>query len=116
MEAINALLAKYDDFRDAQFYSITAPSKGTYVVTLAVLDEDGMEATHHVKLTFSGATNVRLLENSMLGFLDMMSGVSIVYERDLYGFAIGRCSAMLNVQSAPLYLIAPNLEIEEVTL
>jgi len=116
MEEINALLEKYDYFRDAQIRSLQAPSDNAYIVTLAVLDDYGMEELQHVKLTFTNFKDVRLLDNNVLSFLDMMHGVSIIKERGLYGFAIGQCGAMLNVQSAPLYIIASELEIEEIDL
>jgi hypothetical protein len=116
MEEVNALLEKYDHFRDAKIHSIQAPSDNAYSVTLATLDDDGMEELHHVKLTFTNFKDVRLLENHVLSFIDMMYGVSIIKERDLYGFAIGKCSAMLNVYNAPLYIISSELEVEEIAL
>ena len=46
----------------------------------------------------------------------MMSGVSIIKEHDLYGFAIGACPAMLNVLNAPFYIVASEIDIEEIML
>ena len=116
MEEINALLKRYDHFRDAQIHSLQASSDNSYIVTLAVLDEYGMEELCHVKLTFIDFTDVRLLDNHVLSFLDMMQGISIIKERGLFGFAIGSCSAMLTIQNAPLYIISKELKIEEIAL
>ena len=116
MEEINALLEKYDHFRDAQIHSLQAPSNNSYIVALTVLDEYGIKELYRVKLTFTDFTDVRLLDNYVLSFLDMMQGISIIKERGLYGFAIGSCSAMLNIQNAPLYIVAKELEIEEIAL
>ncbi len=56
MEQINALLDKYDHFKDAQFNSIQKPDDDTIIITLAIQDDDGMD-TDHVKLTFTGIKN-----------------------------------------------------------
>lgn len=115
MEKINALLEKYNHFRLDQIHSIEKPSEDTIVVTLNVQNDDG-EDTHHVKITFKQIKQSRLLVNQALAFLDMMSGISIIKERDLYGFAIGSCPAMLNVLNAPLYITASEIDVEEIEL
>ncbi len=56
------------------------------------------------------------MANNMLAFLDMMSGISIVFERGQYAFAIGKCGAMLNVLNSPFFVIADKLEMEETAL
>lgn len=115
MKEIQALLEKYDYFKMDRFHSIEQPSDDTILVTLLVQNDEG-EDTHHVKITFKNVKESRLLVNHALAFLDMMSGVSIIKERDLYGFAIGRCSAMLNVISAPLYVVADTVDFKEEAL
>ena len=115
MEKINALLEKFNYFRLDQFDSIEKPTEDTIRVTLVVQNDDG-EDTHQVKLTFNNIKEARLLDNNTLGYLDMMSGVSIIKEHDLYGFAIGACPAMLNVLNAPFYIVASEIEIEEIVL
>ena len=115
MEKINAVLEKYNHFKLDQFHSIEKPSEDTIVVTLVVQNDDG-EDTHHVKVTFNKIKESRLLVNHALAFLDMMSGISILKERDLYGFAIGKCQAMLNIISAPLYIVSSEINIEEIAL
>jgi len=112
MEQINTLMQKFNHFKDAQFYSLQKPADSTLLVTLIVQNDDG-EDTDKVEIEFSNIHDARLLENSMLGFLDMMSGVSIIKEHNLYGFAIGSCDAMLHVQNAPLYIVSSDIKIEE---
>lgn len=115
MEKVNALMERYNHFRLDQIHSIEKPADDTIVVTLNVQNDDG-EDTHHVKITFNKVKESRLLVNHALAFLDMMSGVSIIKERNLYGFAIGNCPAMLNVLGAPLYIVASEIDIEEIAL
>jgi hypothetical protein len=45
--------------------------------------------------------------------MDMTSGISIIKENDLYGFAIGSGTAMLHVHNAPLFIIASDIKILE---
>jgi len=112
MQNADALLKKHNNFKDAQIRSIENISDSSKVLTLVVQDDDG-EDTDRVKIAFSGIRDSRILENSVLPFLDMMSGISIIIEHDLYGFAIGDGSAMLHVHNAPLYIISSNITIEE---
>jgi hypothetical protein len=115
MKDFTTLLEKHDQFKDAVFRTIEVPDDSTVRFTLAIQDDWG-EDTHEVTVELTGVTDSRLLQNSMLGFLDMMSGASVVFERNLYGFAIGNCSAMLCVKSAPMYAIGADINIEEKAL
>ena len=112
MEQINSVLEKYDNFRDAQIRSIESPTDSSKIITIVVQDDDG-DDLNTISIEFNNIKEARILQNSVLPFLDMMSGISIVKEHDLYGFAIGRGSAMLHVHNAPLYIIASDINIEE---
>lgn len=112
MEQINALLEKYNHFKFAQIRWIQKLSDTSSAVTLVIEDDDG-EETDRVKLVFNGIKQKRILDNSVLAFLDMMSGISIVKEHDLYGFALGRGDAMLHVLNAPMFIVCENITIEE---
>ena len=112
MEQINDLLEKYDHFKDAQIRSIQTTSDDSKTVTLVVQDDDG-EDINTVNIEFKDIKESRILQNSVLPFLDMVSGISIVKDHDLYGFAIGSDTAMLHVHNAPLYIVASEIKIEE---
>ena len=112
MEKINALLEKYDYFKYEQIRSIQQLPDSSKILTLAILDDDG-EDLNTIKITFRNINDSRILENGVLSFLDMTSGISILKENNLYGFAIGSGTAMLHVHNAPLYIIASDIEIEE---
>jgi hypothetical protein len=112
MEQINSILEKYNNFKDAQIRSVQSLSDTSKVVTLVVQDDDG-EDINTVSIEFTNIKESRILQSSVLPFLDMMSGVSIIKEHDLYGFAVGNGSAMLHVHNAPLYIIASDIKIEE---
>lgn len=113
MEAINALLKKHNKFKYAQIRSIEQLSDDTRTVTIVVQDDDGEEDLYTVKIEFKDIKNSRILLNEVLGYLDMSSGISIIKENDLYGFALGSGTAMLHVHNAPLYIIASDIKIEE---
>ena len=112
MEEINTLLAKYDNFKDAQIRSIKPLSDTSKVLTIVVQDDDG-EDLNTIKIEFNNITNSQILDNSVLSFMDMGFGISIIKEHDLYGFALGKGTAMLHVLNAPLYIVASDIKIEE---
>jgi len=110
MQEINALLEKYDNFKYEQIRSVQHLSDGSKVVRLVVQDEDG-EDTDTIDIEFSNIRDLRILESSVLSFLDMSSGITIIKENGLYGFAIGSGTAMLHVHNAPMYIIASDIKI-----
>lgn len=112
MEQVNSLLEKYDNFRMAQIRSIEPTSDSSKVLTLVMQDDEG-EDTDIVCIEFKDIKSSKILVNSVLPFLDMMGGISIVKENNLYGFALGRDTAMLHVHLAPLFIIASDITIEE---
>lgn len=116
MEKITSLLEKYDTFKDAQLRSLEQPAEDAITLTIAILDEDFMQDVQHVVLKFSGVKESRLLENAMLPYLDTMFGVNIIHERDMYALAVGQADALIHVHMSPFYIIAKELDVEEITL
>ncbi|MCO4845264.1 MAG: hypothetical protein KC427_04520 [Sulfurovum sp.] len=112
MEQINTLLEKYNNFKDAQIRSIQSLSDTSKVLTIVVQDDDG-EDLNTVKIEFNNITNSQILDNSVLPYMDMGFGISIIKEHDLYGFALGSGTAMLHVYNAPLFIVASDICIEE---
>ena len=112
MEQINTLLKKYNNFKDAQIRSIQSLSDTSKVLTIVVQDDDG-EDLNTVKIEFKNITNSQILDNSVLSYMDMGFGISIIKEHDLYGFALGKGTAMLHVLNAPLFIVASDIKIEE---
>jgi len=112
MEEIDTLLKKYNNFKYEQLRSIQQLPDGSKIVTLVVQDEDG-EDTNTVKLEFNNINDSKILVNDVLSFLDMTSGITLIKENNLYGFAIGSGTAMLHVHNAPLYIIASDVKVIE---
>jgi len=110
MENIDKLLEKYNNFKDAQIRSIESVSDSSKVLTIVIQDDDG-EDVESVKIEFSNINESKILENHVLPFMDMMSGVSIIKEHNLYGFALGSGTAMLHVHNAPLYIISSDIKV-----
>jgi hypothetical protein len=115
MESINTLLTKFNNFKDDQLHSIQKPSDSSLLITLAVQDDYG-DDTHHIEIEFIDVKDAKLLEHAFLPYLDMMSGVSIIKEHDLYGFAVGNSDAMLHVKNSPFFIISSEIKIEEKAL
>ena len=112
MEEIDTLLKKYNNFKYEQIRSIEQLPDSSKIVTLVVQDDDG-EDLNTISIEFKDIKESRILQNSVLPFMDMGSGISLIKEHDLYGFAVGSGSAMLHVHNAPLYIIASDISIEE---
>lgn len=113
MEKITSLLEKYDNFKGAQLRSIQQLPDSTKILTIVVQDDDG-EDLNTIKIKFINVNASKILIDSVLSFLDMMSGITLIKENDLYGFAVGRGDAMLYVHNAPLFIVSSDIEIEEV--
>lgn len=112
MERIIPLLEKYNSFKDASFRKIERPEENTLLITLVTEDDEG-EDIDTVKIKFIDIDDATLLENAMLPFLDMMSGVSIIHERGLYAFAVGSSDAMLHIKNSPFFIVSKEIEIQE---
>jgi len=111
MKEIDTLLKKHNNFKGAQIRSVVNLTETSKVVTLVEQDDDG-EDIHIVKLTFTGIQSSRILDGSVLSFLDTLSGISLIEENNLYGFAVGSCNAMLNVHNSPMYIVAEGITID----
>lgn len=112
MEQITPLLKKYNHFKDAQIRSAQQFEDGRKAIQIIVQDDDGQDVAG-VEFTFDKIKEFRLLQNNVLAFLDMMSGVSIIKENNFYGFALGSGTAMLHVLNAPMYVVASELSVKE---
>lgn len=112
MENITPILEKYNNFKYDQIRTIEQLPDSSKIVTLVVQDDDG-EDLNSVTVEFKNVKDSKVLVDSVLSFLDMSSGITIIKENNLYGFAIGSGSAMLHVHNAPLYIIASDIKIEE---
>ncbi len=110
MEEIDTLLKKYNNFKYEQIRSIEQLPDSSKVVTLVVQDDDG-EDVNTVKLEFTNIKDSKILVNDVLSFLDMTSGITLIKENNLYGFAIGSGTAMLHVHNAPLYIVSSDIKI-----
>lgn len=112
MDKINTLLEKYDNFKWAQMRSIQQLEDSSKILTLVVQDDDG-EDIQTIKIEFKNITHSKILIDSVLPMLDMMGGITLIKENGLYGFALGKGTAMLHVRSAPLYIVAADINIQE---
>jgi len=112
MQEITTLLKKYNNFKCEQLRHIEKTSDTSYIVTLVIQDDEG-EDVNTIKLNFTDVQAYKILVNSALAYMDMGDGITLIKENDLYGFAIGRGTAMLHVNSAPLFIVASNIEITE---
>lgn len=112
MDQITTLLEKYNNFKYEQLRHIEKTSETSYIVTLVIQDDEG-EDVNTIKLDFTGVQEYKILVNSVLSYMDMGDGITLIQENGLYGFAVGSGTAMLHVHSAPLYIVATDLKITD---
>lgn len=110
MEEIKELLEKYNNFAGEQLRSIQQLEDGSKILNIAILDDEG-EDLEIISLEFTDINASKILIDSVLPMMDMMSGICIIEENKLFGFALGRGEAMLHVHNAPLYIIASKIRI-----
>ncbi|MDQ7044637.1 MAG: hypothetical protein Q9M32_01800 [Sulfurimonas sp.] len=112
MQEVNALLEKYDNFKGAMMRSIEQREDGSKIITIVLQDDDG-EDLNSVSLEFTNITSSKLVIDSVLAFMDMGLGITIIKEHDYYGFALGRGTSLLDINSSPVYIVAANLKIQD---
>lgn len=110
MQEINALLEKYNNFKDEMLRKIEKSSDTSFILTIVMQDDDG-EDLNSVKIEFNDVQNSKILVDSVLPYMDMTSGITLIKENDLYGFAVGRETAMLYVLNAPLFIISKDIKV-----
>ena len=112
MQEITTLLEKYNNFKYEQLRHIEKVSETSYIVTLVIQDDEG-EDVNTIKLDFTGVQESKILVNSVLSYMDMGDGITLIKENGLFGFAVSHGTAMLHVHSAPLYIVASDLKITD---
>jgi len=110
MENISPLLEKYNSFKGDILRKIEKTSETSYILTIAVQDDDG-EDLNNVIIDFTNVKNSKILVNSALPYMDMMSGITLIKENGLYGFSVGRGTAMLHVNNAPLFIVSSDIKV-----
>ncbi|MBT5935642.1 hypothetical protein [Sulfurimonas sp.] len=78
---------------------------------MALQDDDG-EDISSVKLEFININSSRTVPDTALSYMDMMSGIAIIYENEKYGFAIGCGTTILAIHTTPLFIISDDIKIE----
>lgn len=112
MKDVNIILEKYNNFKAAQLRTIKQLPDSSKILSIVIQDDDG-EDINTVNIEFTDIKSSKILVDSVLPMLDMMDGITIIKENNLYGFALGRGTAMLHVHNAPLYIVASNISIQE---
>ena len=112
MQEITTLLEKNENFKSDILRNIEKTSETSYILTIAVQDDDG-EDINNVRIEFTNVSNSKILVNSVLPYMDMASGITLIKINELYGFAVGKGTAMLHIHSAPLFIVSSDIKILE---
>lgn len=110
-----ALLTQHNYFKGTRIESLRRIDENTLAFNIIIDNDDGEPITL-VTFTFSDVYDARLLDNSVLPFIDMMSGITLLTENGRSAFCVGQHDAMLHIQSAPFFIICDAITFEEKAL
>ncbi len=110
---IKPLLARFNNFADAELRSIEIISPTIIKITLAGQDSARGFDWLTICFEFSGVLDAKLLENSKLSLVDMSDGINIVYEDGNFVFGIGNYKNLTNIKNSVCFLISSALKYEE---
>ncbi len=113
---INSFLKKFTNFKEASFRHIEPTSDTSLLMTLVITDDDG-EDLNKVILEFIGINKFKILDNSVLSYLNMYEGINILKRNDnTLAFVLGRFDDAINIYDSPMYIIATNINYKEETI
>lgn len=113
---VNSFLKEFNNFKEASFRNIEGTSETSLLMTLIITDDDG-EDLNKVVLEFIGVSKFKILENSVLAYLDMYSGINILKRSDdTLAFVLGQFNDTKNIYDSPMYIIASNINFTQNTI
>jgi len=110
---IDEFLKRFDNFKDGELRSIEVISPTAMLVTLA--GQDGAREFNWitVKLELSNVSDARLLDDKKLSLIDMSDGVSIINDKNILAFGVGKCYNLSSVKNSVCYIQSSSVKYEE---
>jgi len=110
---VSKFLARFENFKDAEFRSVEIISPTSMLVTLAAQDNARAFDWISLKLELSGVSDAQLLDNTKLSLVDMSEGLSIVKEDTSIIFGIGEYTNSSSIKNSALFIECSNIKYEE---
>ncbi|HFB53585.1 MAG TPA: hypothetical protein ENJ67_02520 [Sulfurimonas autotrophica] len=118
MKPLNAagipkLLERFDDFKGSEIRSLEVISPTEIQMSFALQDKARAYDWVTLTLLLSGVSDAKLVDASKLEYIDMSDGVSILYAKNLFHFAIGTYKTEASIKDALLYIVSENIKYDE---
>ena len=118
MKPLNAagiakLLERFDDFKGSEIRSLEIKSPTEIEMSFALQDKARAYDWITLNLLFSGVCDAKLVDANKLEYIDMSDGVSILYEKSLFHFAVGSYTTGASIKDALLYIVSENIKYNE---
>ena len=106
-------LARFDNFKDAEFRSCEIISPTDITLTFALQDSARAFDRITISLEFTGISDAQLVDGNKISYIDMSEGISIIKEDESIAFGIGECYNISTIKSSSCYIISNTLKYEE---
>ena len=106
-------LARFDNFKDAEFRSLEVLSPLEIKATFAVQDSAREFDWITISLEFSGVNDARLVDGNKIAYIDMSEGISIIKEDNFIAFGIAECYNSTTIKNSSCYIIAKSMKYFE---
>ena len=110
---INSFLKRFGNFCDGEFRDIEVISPTNITITFATQDEAKEFDWVSITLEFNGVSDAKLIESSKLSFIDMGEGISIIFENNMFYFAIGRSNNISGIKTSICYIESSSIKYEQ---
>jgi len=106
-------LARFDNFKGAEFRSLEILSPLEINATFAVQDAARAHDWITLTLKFIGVNDARLVDGRKISFIDLEDGISILKDDKLIAFGLGECYNIGTIKNSSCYIIANSFKYEE---
>ncbi|MBA1433283.1 MAG: hypothetical protein FAF04_06790 [Epsilonproteobacteria bacterium] len=110
---ITKLLERFDDFKESKIRSLEIISPTEIEMTFALQDRARGFDWITLTLLFSDVLDAKLIDTDKLDYVDMSDGVSILYEKGLFHFALGSYKTDISIKDALLFILSKSIKYNE---
>ena len=104
---------RFSDFINCEIRSLEIVTSTTIKLSLATQDESREFDWISLNFEFNSVSDAKLIDESKFNLLDTSEGVSIIYDKDSFAFAIGNYKNISGIKNAIIFVIASNIKYEE---
>jgi hypothetical protein len=104
---------RFSNFINCEIRTIEIITSTTIILSLATQDESREFDWISLNLEFYSVSDAKLIDESKFHLLDTSEGISLIYDKDSFAFAIGNYKNISGIKNAVIYVIASNIKYEE---